>query len=100
MWNKNESRQVISLTQKELYEIHRLRLQRIIDIAYQEKNECLVIGAFGCGAFKNDPNIVARAMKDTILDNMGKFKKIVIAVYCSPRDEQNYNIFKRIFSNV
>lgn len=96
-WNTDENATKVTLTQKELYEIHKFRLQRIIDIAYANNNECLVIGAFGCGAFRNEPSIVARAMKDTLAQNKGKFKKIVLAIYCSPKDTTNYEVFKRIF---
>ena len=94
-FNIDESKEPVKLTDKELLDIHKVRLQRIVDIAYENGNECLVLGAFGCGAFQNNPNIVARATKEILKDNEGKFKKVIIAVYCNPNDENNYNVFKR-----
>lgn len=99
-FNRNEAKESVFVTDKELLKIHKERLQRILDIAYANENDCVVIGAFGCGAFQNNPNIVARATKEVLLENKGKFKKIVVAVYCTPKDENNYNVFKRSLSSL
>lgn len=53
-----------------------------------------MLGAFGCGAFKNDPKIVARAYKVALEQFPKIFKKIVFAVYCS-KDTTNYDAFSR-----
>ena len=95
-YNSHESKEKIKVTDRELLEIHKKRLQRIIDIAYMKGNECLVLGAFGCGAFQNNPNVVARATKEVINENKGKFKKFVVAVYCTERDMTNYTVFNRM----
>ena len=92
--NSFESNKAIKITDKELYDIHVKRLQRIFDIAYLNGNDSLVIGAFGCGAFQNNPYVVSRATKDVIEKNKGKFKVICLAIYCSPKDDSNYKAFK------
>lgn len=58
--------------------------------------DVLVLGAFGCGAFRNPPQIVANAFKrlqreDSYL--VEAFEEIVFAVYCPPQDSTNYRIF-------
>ena len=98
-FNCNEVKTSVKITDKELLSIHKTRLQRILDIAYANSNDCVVLGAFGCGAFQNNPNIVARATKEILKENEGKFKKVIIAVYCNPSDETNYNVFKRSLGN-
>ena len=62
-----------------------------------QKNE-VVLGAFGCGAFENNPEVVAKAAKNVIQKYLHAFKVIEFAVYCSPRDEINYKIFGKELS--
>ena len=44
------------------------RIKKILDVAAKEKVEVLILGAWGCGAFKNDSNVVANAFY-TLLKN-------------------------------
>ena len=37
------------------------RAKHILHIAAAHGVDCLALGAFGCGTFENDPNIVAKA---------------------------------------
>lgn len=52
-------------------------------------------GRSECGAFENDPEVCAAAFSNVIARYRKCFKTIELAIYCSLRDEQNYNIFKR-----
>ena len=36
------------------------RIKKILDVAAKEKNEVLILGAWGCGAFRNPSDVVAR----------------------------------------
>ena len=36
------------------------RIKKILDVAAKEKNEVLILGAWGCGAFRNPSNVIAR----------------------------------------
>lgn len=86
------------ITAEELYSIHFSRAKHILHIAAANRIDKLVLGAFGCGAFRNDPKIVARAYKD-VLKEMGKyFDEVVFAIYCGSRDNDNYGVFKDIFA--
>ena len=44
------------------------RIKKILDVAWKEGNEVLILGAWGCGAFKNPANVVARVFH-TLLKN-------------------------------
>lgn len=82
----------------ELFGYHVRRGIHILTVAAAEGIDTLVLGAFGCGAFQNDPEVVARAYK-TVLDEFeGVFRKIEFAVYCTPGHEENYEAFRRALS--
>ena len=83
------------LYDKDKYEkIMRTRIKRILEVAKKEETEVLILGAFGCGAFRNPPEVVARLFKEEL--EHYHFEKVEFAVYCreeSPND--NYNIFNK-----
>lgn len=88
----------IKVTDAELLALHKSRGRHILSIAAANGADVLVLGAFGCGAFRNSPQIVARAYKELLPEFEGSFDEIVFAVYCSPNDTNNYDTFKRILS--
>lgn len=46
----------------------RSRVKKILDVAAREGNEVLILGAWGCGAFKNPSHIVARVFRTLLKD--------------------------------
>lgn len=42
------------------------RIKKILDVAEKEGNKVIILGAWGCGAFKNSIEIVARAFVDLL----------------------------------
>jgi uncharacterized protein (TIGR02452 family) len=93
--NPGDGSKSMKISNKDLLMLHEKRARRILDIAVANENDVLILGAFGCGAFSNPPGIVARAMAHVLPDYLHAFRVIEFAVYCSPRDEQNYEIFKQ-----
>lgn len=49
------------MTREELLMTHIHRAKHILTIAVANGIDILVLGAFGCGAFRNDPWVVAQA---------------------------------------
>ena len=99
-FNTGDGDSAVKLTDKELLEIHEKRLRRILDVALMNKNEVIILGAFGCGAFANKPEIVAMAAKNVIQEYRYAFETIEFAIYCSPWDEVNYKVFRRILEDI
>lgn len=95
-YNQNDGMRKVKISDNELLEIHEKRLRRILDVAAYNDDEVVVLGAFGCGAFQNKPEVVARAAANVIGDYLNAFRIIEFAVYCSPRDLRNYDVFKRV----
>lgn len=86
----------IRVTPEELLGLHRRRAYKILSVAAANNVDCLVLGAFGCGAFKNDPNIVAQAYRDILPEFDGYFREIRFAVYCPPHDRTNFDVFRHV----
>lgn len=62
----------------------RRRAEFVLAIAAQEKVERLILGAWGCGVFRNDPAMVARAFGDLLLRGgryADAFSEVVFAIY-------------------
>lgn len=95
-YNPNNGNGEVKITDQELLALHEKRLARILDVAVLENNEVIILGAFGCGAFLNNPSVVARAAKNVIGKYRYAFKTIEFAVYCSPQDERNYLTFSKM----
>ena len=93
--NPGDGNNAVKMTRAQQQALHEKRLTRILDVAVAGGNEVVILGAFGCGAFENDPEAVAAAFSHVIARYRRCFKTIELAIYCSPRDERNYNIFKR-----
>jgi len=95
--NSGDGDRCIRLAPDELRTIHERRLGRILDIAAANGEEAVVLGAFGCGAFRNDPAVVAAAAASVVPRYLARFKAIEFAVYCRPGDTRNLDAFKRAF---
>lgn len=96
-FNRDEG-EPIQLSDKELYKVHYKRAIKIMEVACANNVEVLILGAFGCGAFRNNPNVVAKAYKDAVEHFRHAFKEIEFAVYCPPKDPTNYNEFRAAFN--
>ena len=94
-YNTDASEEKLTLTDEELYNIHVKRARNILNVAVKNEDDYLILGAFGCGAFRNNPEIVAKAYKDVLQDYMYCFKVIDFAII-DGKYSNNYEIFKRI----
>lgn len=69
------------------------RVTGILKVAVENKHDCFVLGAWGCGAFSNDPTVVASAFKNAI-SLVKPTYKIVFAI---PKGD-NLAAFQAVFS--
>ena len=84
-----------NLTDIELYTIHVQRLTKVLEVASAHEVDNIILGAWGCGAFENKPDVVARAARDTIQKFSHAFKTIEFAVF-DKANGTNYNTFNRV----
>ncbi len=83
------------LSDGDLYELHLGRGRRILDVAIDNGAEALVLGAFGCGAFRNDPEIVAKAYASLMDECRKAFDEVEFAVFHLESELTNYDAFRR-----
>lgn len=86
----------VDITPEALLALHEKRGRQILASAAANGAEVLVLGAFGCGAFKNDPAMVAQAYANILPDYLRYFRTIEFGIYCRPRSVQNYNAFMQV----
>jgi len=94
--NPGNSKQ-LKISDDELYKIHVQRAEHILTVAAYHTADILILGAFGCGAFHNNPKVVAEAYRETLKNFNGYFQEIIFAVYCAPKNgNENYTTFSQI----
>ena len=86
----------LTISDEELFALHETRLRHMLTVIAHHGAEIFVTGAFGCGAFQNNPEVVAQAYKKILPEFDGYFKEVVFAVYCRPHETINYDTFKKI----
>ncbi len=67
---------------------------KLLSLAVYHDCDALVLGAWGCGVFKNDPSMVAQMFADLLLPNgqfWGRFKSVLFSVL-------DYSKQRRIFA--
>lgn len=94
-YNTGDGNEQINISDETLMKLHEKRLARILDVAVSEGCETVILGAFGCGAFRNDPKVVAKSADTVIEGYLHAFRNIEFAVYCPLENDRNYRIFKR-----
>jgi len=66
----------------EIEKIMKRRIMKVLAIALENNHKIIVLGAWGCGVFQNDPAEIARYFREIIQNEFkNKFEKIVFAVY-------------------
>ena len=84
----------LGISKEENLKVLESRIQFILDIASINHAETLILGAFGCGVFKQDPKNVANIFKKLLPHY--PFVKVVFAIPQSRKDN-NYEVFKQVF---
>ena len=82
-----------------LLRMHKSRGKHILDVACKDEAEVLILGAFGCGAFSNPPEVVAEAYKQLLPDYSHAFRTIEFAVFCRAFETKNYDVFNKVLGD-
>lgn len=74
--------------------VNRERARKVLWVAGAHAHRVLVLGAWGCGVFQNDPEMMARIFDELLRGEFaGGFERIVMAVYDRTADQKVYRAF-------
>ena len=77
----------------------RRRCGYVLRVAKENGHKNLVLGAWGCGVFGNNPEMVASAFADWLKspEFSGAFSRVVFAIMHNEKTKQNFEAFKSYF---
>ena len=93
-----ENGQAVSILPADLQRLHEQRARAILAVAADKGVDILVLGAFGCGAFRNDPRVVAKAYANVMKDCRRYFNLIEFAIFCRDFETENYDAFAEVLA--
>lgn len=84
---------------KKVNHIINSRIKKILEVAADNNNRNLILGAWGCGAFGNFPATIASVFKKALKD-LSYFDNVCFAVYDTTEEKYNFNMFVESFKDV
>ncbi|SCY38791.1 TIGR02452 family protein [Paenibacillus polysaccharolyticus] len=87
-------------TDAEIKSVMKQRIRYILEVAAVQGHRTIVLGAFGCGVFRNEPAQVASYFAE-VLDEEGYrdyFDHIVFAIYDRSAGQRTLETFKRLLA--
>jgi uncharacterized protein (TIGR02452 family) len=75
--------------------LFRDKIRMLFYSAYKHDNDCLILSAWGCGAFGCPTEHVGSLFREIVEENQCRFKKIVFAIF----DSDNFIRFKNGYEN-
>ncbi|MCG7377699.1 TIGR02452 family protein [Paenibacillus sp. ACRSA] len=75
------------------------RIRYILDVAVARGHRTIVLGAFGCGVFRNDPVQVAKFFHDVLVQEHYReaFERVVFAVFDRTKGQSTLDAFQQRF---
>lgn len=92
------NRKAIFFDTERILPIFRARIHKVLAIALANNYDAVVLGAWGCGAFGNDPNEIAPLFAEVLNGNFkGAFAQVAFAILDHSKEDAMVGPFKRAF---
>lgn len=83
---------------EKIEEINRERARKFLWIANRENHKTLILGAWGCGVFQNDPNMIALMFNKLLKGEFENcFERVIMAIYDKTPTRKVYQAFVKVF---
>jgi uncharacterized protein (TIGR02452 family) len=80
---------------REILAVMRRRVARVLALALAFGHRALVLGAWGCGVFRNDPKLIAELFAEALEASFkNRFEHVVFAVYDRSREQSCLSAFR------
>ncbi|MFI0407732.1 TIGR02452 family protein [Actinomadura sp. 3N508] len=82
-------------------DVLRLRARKLLAVAQDNGHRRLVLGAWGCGVFRNDPQEVAEVFAELLRPGQefaGRFEHVVFAVWDTAKGAPRHAAFQNVFA--
>lgn len=80
----------------------KFRMEAILAVAAKQKEDALVLGAWGCGVFGNNPRFVAEEWRRLLVGKDAKYANVFAVVVMAVLDfgaiKSTLNAFKQAFT--
>ncbi len=81
-----------------VHEEMRKRIDRVLHVAALHRHKDLVLGAWGCGVFGNNPEAISNLFHESIHGKYaGRFGNITFAILDNSEDQKTFNSFWNVF---
>ena len=77
-----------------IQDVLRRRARMILGVAADRGHKTLILGAWGCGAFKNDPHMVANVFADLLLSSEYGFELVIFAILDATEKQETLRAFQ------
>ena len=98
--NAGDGDAAVHISREDLQALHEKRMRRVLEIAWAKGNEVVILGAFGCGAFRNPPAVVAQAMKTVVQEYRMRFETIELLCTVGRSMIRNYRVFQQVLGGM
>lgn len=91
--NRQESKNI-----PQIEKVNRERARKFLWIANRNQHKTLILGAWGCGVFQNDPHEIARMFDELLKGEFANcFERVIMAIYDKTPAQKVYNAFVEVF---
>jgi len=76
----------------------KIRMRKVLSLFAENKNKNLVLDAYGCGVFRNDPDIIADYWHELLYDEnyISYFDNIIFAVFDNSKTQSCIRAFEKL----
>jgi uncharacterized protein (TIGR02452 family) len=84
---------------REVHDEMARRVRTVLAVAAAHGHDALVLGAWGCGVFGNDPETIARLFRDALAGEFERvFRQVVFAIVDGSAEKRFIGPFERVFA--
>lgn len=78
--------------------IMKIRMRKVLALFAEKKNKNLILGAYGCGVFRNDPELIADYWHELLYDEnfISYFDNIIFAVLDNSKTQSCIKAFEKL----